>query len=39
MSVTYSVKSQQCTQFRIWASQRLKEYVVKEFTLNDDRFK
>lgn len=29
----------QGTQFRIWATQRLREYIVKGFTLNDDRFK
>ncbi|HUM89209.1 MAG TPA: RhuM family protein, partial [Prolixibacteraceae bacterium] len=31
--------SQQGTQFRIWATQRLKEYIVKGFALNDERFK
>jgi hypothetical protein len=36
ISVGYRVKSQQGTQFRIWATQRLKEYIVKGFTLNDD---
>ncbi len=39
ISVGYRVKSQQSTQFRIWATQRLKEYIIKGFTLNDDRFK
>jgi hypothetical protein len=39
ISVGYRVKSVQGTQFRIWATQRLKEYIVKGFTLNDDRFK
>jgi len=39
ISVGYRVKSQQGTQFRIWATQRLREYIVKGFTLNDDRFK
>lgn len=38
-SVGYRVKSPQGTQFRIWATQRLKEYIIKGFTLNDDRFK
>ncbi len=38
-SVGYRVKSQQGTQFRIWATQRLKEYIIKGFALNDDRFK
>ena len=37
--VVYRVKSQQGTRFRIWATQRLKEYIVKGFALNDDRFK
>lgn len=39
ISVGYRVKSKQGTQFRIWATQRLKEYIIKGFTLNDDRFK
>jgi len=39
ISVGYRIKSQTATQFRIWATQRLKEYIVKGFTLNDDRFK
>ena len=39
ISVGYRVKSHQGTQFRIWATQRLKEYIVKGFTLNDERFK
>ncbi|MEA3452440.1 MAG: virulence RhuM family protein [Bacteroidota bacterium] len=39
ISVGYRVKSQEGTQFRIWATQRLKEYIIKGFTLNDDRFK
>ncbi|MFV0505623.1 MAG: virulence RhuM family protein [Bacteroidales bacterium] len=39
ISVGYRVKSHQGTQFRIWATQRLKEYIVKGFALNDDRFK
>ena len=39
ISVGYRIKSQIATQFRIWATQRLKEYIVKGFTLNDDRFK
>lgn len=39
ISVGYRVKSHQGTQFRIWATQRLKEYIIKGFTLNDDRFK
>ena len=39
ISVGYRVKSPQGTQFRIWATQRLKEYIIKGFVLNDDRFK
>ena len=39
ISIGYRVKSQQGTQFRIWATQRLKEYIIKGFTLNDERFK
>jgi len=39
ISVGYRVKSQQGTQFRIWATQRLKDFIVKGFALNDDRFK
>ena len=39
ISIGYRVKSPQGTQFRIWATQRLKEYIIKGFILNDDRFK
>uniref|UniRef100_Q3ATV5 Cell filamentation protein Fic n=1 Tax=Chlorobium chlorochromatii (strain CaD3) TaxID=340177 RepID=Q3ATV5_CHLCH len=39
ISVGYRVKSQQGTQFRIWATKRLKEYIIKGFVLNDERFK
>ena len=39
ISVGYRVKSLLGTQFRIWATQRLKEYIIKGFALNDDRFK
>jgi len=39
ISVGYRVKSLQGTQFRIWATQRLREYIVKGFALNDERFK
>ena len=39
ISIGYRVKSPQGTQFRIWATQRLKEYLIKGFTLNDERFK
>jgi hypothetical protein len=39
ISVGYRVKSLRGTQFRIWATQRLKEYIVKGFTMNDDMLK
>ena len=39
ISVGYRVKSQMGTKFRIWATTRLKEYIIKGFALNDDRFK
>ena len=39
ISVGYRVKSQQGTQFRIWATERLRDYIIKGFTLNDERFK
>ncbi len=39
ISVGYRVKSLQGTQFRIWATQRLREYTIKGFMLNDERFK
>jgi len=39
ISVGYRIQSQVATQFRIWATQRLKEYIVKGFALNDVRFK
>ena len=39
ISVGYRVKSLQGTQFRIWATNRLKEYFIKGFALNDERFK
>jgi hypothetical protein len=39
ISVGYRVKSAQGTQFRIWATQRLREYIVKGFALNSERFK
>lgn len=39
ISVGYRVKSKEGTQFRIWATQRLKDYVIKGFTLNNERFK
>ncbi len=39
ISVGYRVKSHQGTQFRIWATQRLKEYIVKGFAMDDERLK
>ncbi len=39
ISVGYRVKSHQGTKFRIWETQRFKEYIIKGFALNDDRFK
>jgi hypothetical protein len=39
ISVGYRVKSPQGTQFRLWATHRLKEYIIKGFALNDERFK
>ena len=39
ISVGYRVRSQRGTQFRIWATQRLREYLVKGFTLDDQRLK
>ena len=39
ISVGYRVKSPQGTQFRIWATQRLRDYIIKGFALNDERFK
>ena len=39
ISVGYRVKSQRGTQFRIWATQRLREYLVKGFTMDDERLK
>lgn len=39
ISVGYRVKSHQGTQFRIWATQRLREYIIKGVALNDERFK
>jgi hypothetical protein len=39
ISVGYRVKSQVATRFRIWATQRLKEYIIKGFTMDDERLK
>lgn len=37
ISVGYRVSSLRGTQFRIWATQKLKEYIIKGFVLDDDR--
>lgn len=39
ISVGYRVKSQRGTQFRIWATQHLKEYLIKGFAMDDERLK
>lgn len=39
ISVGYRVNSLRGTQFRIWATQRLREYIVKGFTMDDERLK
>jgi hypothetical protein len=39
ISVGYRVRSVRGTQFRIWATQRLKEYIIKGFALDDQRLK
>ena len=39
ISVGYRVKSHRGTQFRIWATERLREYIIKGFTLDDQRLK
>ena len=39
ISVGYRVKSALATRFRIWATQRLREYIVKGFVLDDERLK
>lgn len=39
ISVGYRVNSSQATQFRIWATQLLKEYIIKGFVLDDERLK
>ena len=39
ISVGYRVNSRQATQFRIWATQTLKEFIVKGFVLDDERLK
>ncbi|MCX6735749.1 MAG: virulence RhuM family protein [Candidatus Parcubacteria bacterium] len=39
ISVGYRVNSANATQFRIWATERLKEYIIKGFTMDDERLK
>lgn len=39
ISVGYRVNSLQATHFRIWATERLKEYIIKGFTMDDERLK
>jgi len=39
ISVGYRVKSLRGTQFRVWATQRLREYLIKGFTMDDERLK
>ncbi len=39
IAVGYRVNSKQATQFRIWATETLKEYIIKGFVLNDDLLK
>jgi hypothetical protein len=39
LSVGYRVNSSQATHFRIWTTERLKEYIIKGFTMDDERLK
>ena len=39
ISVGYRVNSRTATQFRIWATERLKEYIIKGFIMDDERLK
>ena len=39
ISVGYRVNSVQATHFRMWATERLKEYIIKGFTMDDERLK
>jgi hypothetical protein len=39
ISVGYRVNSYEATQFRIWATKTLKEYIIKGFVLDDERLK
>ena len=39
ISLGYRIKSRIATKFRIWATERIKEYIVKGFAMDDDRLK
>jgi hypothetical protein len=39
IAVGYRVNSHQATQFRIWATQTLREFIIKGFVLDDERLK
>ena len=39
LAIGFRVRSKRGTQFRIWANQHLKEYLVKGFTMDDERLK
>lgn len=39
ISLGYRIKSSIATQFRIWATERIKEYIIKGFTIDDERLK
>ncbi|MDO8657967.1 MAG: virulence RhuM family protein [Candidatus Levybacteria bacterium] len=39
ISVGYRINSTQATHFRIWATEHLKEYIIKGFTMDDERLK
>jgi hypothetical protein len=39
ISIGYRVNSSQATQFRIWATEKLRDYIIKGFTMDDDRLK
>jgi len=39
IAVGYRINSKQATQFRIWATKVLKEYIIKGFAINDDNLK
>jgi len=39
VSLGYRIKSRTATKFRIWATARLKEYLIRGFTMDDERLK